>query len=130
VDAQCAPLQTNLEGKTLEKMNNAQVASLKISKDVIAKISRVTAMEIPGVAAIPESHKNIGGLFTSGTLEPIDISLADDFAEIGICLDLEFGAKIPEVCTAVQRNIKENVQTMTGIVVSKVNVTVQGIAFS
>jgi uncharacterized alkaline shock family protein YloU len=118
-----------LEGKALEKNNTTQVASLKISKDVIAKISRVTALEVPGVAAIPEPHKNIGGLFSSGTLDPVDISLADDFAEINISLDLEFGAKIPDVCTAVQRNIKDNVQTMTGIVVSKVNVTVHGVAF-
>ena len=114
----------------MEKTKKAQVANLKISKDVIATISRVTALEISGVAAIPESRKNIGGLFSNGTLEPIDISLADDFAEINISLDLESGAKIPEVCAAVQASIKENVQTMTGIVVSKVNVTVHGIVFA
>ncbi|MCL2068637.1 MAG: Asp23/Gls24 family envelope stress response protein [Oscillospiraceae bacterium] len=112
----------------MEKTKKAQLASLKISKDVIATISRVTALETSGVAAVTESHKNIGGLFSKGTLGPVDISLADDFAEIGICLDLEFGAKIPEVCAAVQSGIKENVQAMTGIVVSKVNVTVRGIA--
>jgi uncharacterized alkaline shock family protein YloU len=119
-----------LEGKALEKTKKAQVASLKISKEVIATISRVAALEVPGVAGIPESRKNIGGLFSKGTMGPIDINIADDFAEIGICLDLEFGAKIPEVCAAVQSGIKENVQTMTGIVVSKVNVTVQGIVFA
>ena len=113
----------------MEKMRNTQVASLKISRDVIAAISRVAALETPGVAGLSESGK-IGGLFTKGATKPIEITLVDDFAEIGICLNLEFGAKIPEVCAAVQTAVKDNVQTMTGIGVSKVNITVQGIAFA
>ena len=113
----------------MEKSRHAQVASLKISRDVIATISRVAATETPGVAGLSEP-KRIGGLFARGPMKPIEINLVDDFAEIGICLDLEFGAKIPEVCAAVQGAVKDNVQTMTGIGVSRVNITVQGIAFA
>jgi len=118
-----------LEEKILEKTKIGQVASLKISRDVIATISRVAALETPGVAGLSE-NKKIGGLFTKGGGAPIEINLVDDFAEIGICLDLEFGAKIPEVCASVQSAVKDNVQTMTGIGVSRVNITVQGIVFS
>jgi uncharacterized alkaline shock family protein YloU len=114
---------------TLEKTKKVQAASLKISKDVIATITRVTALETPGVVALSEVRGSIGGLFSKTPLKPIDINLADDFAEISVCLDLDYGSKIHEVCTAVQSGIKENVQTMTGIVVSKVNITVQGIKF-
>jgi uncharacterized alkaline shock family protein YloU len=103
------------------------VASLKISREVIATIARVAALEIPGVASLAEPKSSLGGFFSKGLAKSIEIVLADDFAEIDVCLNLEFGAKIPDVCAAVQNNIKDNVQTMTGIVVSKVNVTVQGI---
>jgi len=113
----------------LDKSKNAQVASLKISRDVIATIARVAATETPGVAGLSEPKK-IGGLLSKGPIKPIEINLVDDFAEIGICLDLEFGAKIPEVCAAVQSAIKDDVQTMAGIGVSRVNVTVQGIEIS
>jgi len=111
----------------LEKINNNQVASLKISKDVISTIASVATLEIAGVAGFSEPNKI--GFFAKGFTKPIEISLADDFAEISLCLDLEFGAKIPVVCTEVQNNVRENVQTMTGIVVSKVNITVSGIVF-
>ena len=109
----------------MEKINNNQVASLKISKDVIATIARVATLEVEGVAALVEPNKI--GLFTKGFTKSIEISLADDFAEINLCLELNFGAKIPAVCVEVQNNVRENVQTMTGIVVSKVNITVAGI---
>jgi uncharacterized alkaline shock family protein YloU len=111
----------------LDKIKQNQLASLKISREVIATITRVAALEIPGVAALAEPKKNLKGIFSGGLSKSIEINLLDDFAEIDLCLDLEFGAKIPEVCWAVQANVKENVQTMTGIVVSKVNVTVLGI---
>ena len=48
---------------------------------------------------------------------------------IDISLSLKFGAKIEEVCTAVQNAIKDSVQTMSGMAVSKVNVLVSGIVF-
>ena len=59
----------------------------------------------------------------------VDVVLADDFAEINIGLALKFGAKINDVCTAVQTAVKDNVQTMTGMAVSKVNVYVAKIVF-
>ena len=114
----------------MEKIKNNQLASLKISRDVIATIAKVAAYEIDGVASLSERQRNIRGFFSKGLTRPIEITLSDDFAEIDICLDLEYGARIPDVCAAVQSNIKDNVQTMTGIIVSKVNVTIAGIAFS
>ena len=114
----------------MEKISNNQLASLKISRDVIATVSRVAAYEIEGVVSLSERPGNLKGFFSKGLSRPIEINLTDDFAEIDICLCLEYGAIIPDVCTAVQANIKDNVQTMTGIVVSKVNVTVAEITFS
>lgn len=101
---------------------NNQKASLKISQDVLETISKVSALEVEGVAdtAIPENQlrwKN----------SPIDIKITDGVAEVQIGLILDFGAKISEVCEKVQRNIKENIQTMTGIMVSKVHIAVEGI---
>ena len=118
-----------LGGFALDKSKHNQVASLKISRDVIATIARVAAVETPGVAGLSEPKK-IGGLLAKGPVKPIEIGLIDDFAEISISIDLEFGAKIPEVCAAVQSAVKDSVQTMAGIGVSRVNITVNGIEFS
>jgi len=119
-------------GNSLSNQGTRQPAgTLKISKKVIAAIARTAAMEIGGVASLPEFDVSMGErIFSRGFgIGPVRVLLSEDFAEIGISLNVESGARIPDVCAAVQSNIKDSIQTMTGIVVSKVNVTVAGIAF-
>ena len=113
----------------MENIKSRQPAgSLKISKDVIATIAKTAALEIEGVVSLPEAEasrllgRNIGR-------KPIRVTLSDDFAELDIQLILKAGVKIPDICSSVQTVVKDNVQTMTGIAVSKVNVTVAGIKF-
>lgn len=111
--------------------SSRSTGSLKISQDVIVSIARVSALETDGVAGIASHPGNVGKLFSRSLgKKPVCVGLTDDSAEIDIGLDLKFGASIPDVCAAVQKNVRENVQTMTGIVVSKVNVTVAGISFA
>lgn len=104
--------------------------SLKISKKVITAIARTAALEIRGVSSIPETESGKSGIFSrSFGRSPIHIALSDDFAEVEISVILDSGARIPDVCAKIQAGVKDNIQTMTGIVVSKVNVTVAGVAF-
>lgn len=111
-------------------MNNGnQKASLKISEYVVETIAQVSALEIDGVADTAYPKGSYQGVFKNyWTKNPIEIQVYDGIAEISICLMLEYGANISEVCEAVQKNIKENVQTMTGIIVSKVNIAVEDIS--
>ena len=60
---------------------------------------------------------------------PVFISLHDDIAVIDINVVLLEGANIPAVCRNIQVAVKEAVQSMTSINVSKVNVTVADIRF-
>ncbi|MDR2932988.1 MAG: Asp23/Gls24 family envelope stress response protein [Oscillospiraceae bacterium] len=115
----------------MDNVNARQpTGSLKISKDVIATIAKTSAMEVDGVSALASPEAGVDRLFTkSFGRKPIRITLTDDFAEIDVGVKLAFGANIPDVCARVQANIKDNVQTMTGIVVSKINVTVAGVVF-
>lgn len=99
--------------------NSGQKASLKISRDVIETIARVAALEVEGVADI--------GMPTAWNRKPVDIKVVDGIAEISIAIILEFGSKINETCYAVQKSVKENVQTMTSVMVSKVNIAVEGV---
>lgn len=94
--------------------------SLQISQDVIATIASVAAMEIEGVASLAQHTPG----FRNRNKKSVDVVLSDGFAEIDIGVALKFGARINEVCTAIQTAVKDNVQTMTGMVVSKVNVYV------
>lgn len=109
--------------------SKSAVGDLKISQDVVAAIARVATLEIEGVDSLAEPV-NMRGIFSRTMMKKaISITLNDNFFNIGISVNLEFGAKIADVCTAIQNAVKDNVQTMTGMAVSKVNVLVAGIVF-
>ncbi|MCL2056994.1 MAG: Asp23/Gls24 family envelope stress response protein [Oscillospiraceae bacterium] len=113
----------------MESIESRQPAgSLKISKGVIATIAKTAALEVDGVVSLPEQE--VPKVFGRGFgKRAIRVVLTDGFAELDVNAVLKAGARIPDVCTSIQAAVKENVQTMTGIAVSKVNVTVAGIHF-
>jgi uncharacterized alkaline shock family protein YloU len=43
---------------------------------------------------------------------------------------VEFGVRIPDVALRVQENVKQAIESMTGLVVIEVNVHVQGVSFT
>lgn len=103
--------------------------SLQISQEVIATIASVAALEIDGVDGLAQHNPGVRNPFGKRAKKTVDVVLSDDFVEIDLGLALKYGARIHEVCTAVQNAVKDNVQTMTGKAVSKVNIHVARIVF-
>lgn len=104
--------------------------SLKISRGVIGTIAGLSAREVDGVAGLASPTASFEAPPLRGSAKKlVDVILRDDFAEISIGVALRYGAKIAETCTAVQSCVKNNVQAMTGMAVSKVNVRVARVVF-
>ncbi|MEG2175051.1 MAG: Asp23/Gls24 family envelope stress response protein [Oscillospiraceae bacterium] len=104
------------------------VGSLRISRDVIATIAGTAAREVEGVSGLAAVGFT-GILSHRKAVHPVTIALSDDIAIIDLRLVLKNGVRIPIVADCVQRAVKESVQNMTGIAVSKVNVVIDNIAF-
>lgn len=115
----------------MEVMTNS-TGSLKISRDVIATIAGCTATEIEGVAALAPFTSGItsGWVLKARSSMPVAVELSDDVASIDINVSLEYGAKIPEVSAKVQQAVKDAVQNMTGVAVTRVNLHVAGVVFA
>jgi len=105
------------------------VGNLIISEDVIASIARVAAEEVKGIHSLSTKPASLKNLFLSGSNKAILVNLNDDIASIDIYVILEYGAKVQEVASNIQQNVKASVQNMTGITVSRVNIIVSGIDF-
>lgn len=106
------------------------VGSLKISEDVISKITCTATLEVNGVAEMATMPTSFKGLVTKPVVpNPVKISVREDVAIIDVYVNLVAGAKIQEVAQQIQSNVKASVQSMTGIAVSKVNVHVISIVF-
>ncbi len=114
----------------MEKENKATSGSLRISEDVLATIAVKAASGISGVSGLigDKNQTKPGGLKLPGQ-KPVKIQLEDDQAVLDLYIRVKYGSNIRTVCEALQQAVKEDVQTMTGIAVSKVNVHVEDIVF-
>ncbi len=112
------------------EVENASVAgSLQISTDVVAKIAKLATLEVEGVHEVSAGKTSTRNLLGKVSLQkPIAVQMTDDVAEITVNIVVDFGCKIPGVCEQVQNNVKNAVQNMTSITVSKVNLVVAGVA--
>ena len=118
----------------MERTVRENTGNLRISQEVLATIAKHVACEVPGVAGMamaPAKLKRFRKIFSplSSPAKSVDVEISDDMATVDVYVTLKYGANIPTVSAAIQKNIKDSIQAMTSIVVSKVNVHVAGIAF-
>lgn len=111
-------------------VQNTIGGSLQISTDVLAKIARLAALEVGGVAEVTTgNNQNVRGLLgRTGLRKPVTVALEDGVAAVTVQLTADCGQKIMPLCEKVQENVKQTIQNMTGITVSRVDVLVVGLA--
>ena len=111
-------------------VQNTIGGSLQISTDVLAKIARLAALEVGGVAEVTTgNNQNVRGLLgRTGLRKPVTVALEDGVAAVTVQLTADYGQKIMPLCEKVQENVKQTIQNMTGITVSRVDVLVVGLA--
>lgn len=96
-----------------------------ISDDVVAKIASVAATDIEGVADVVSKAMNIKKFFNSSSAaKAVHVSSSGSGTVIDIYVRLKEGYKISALAERIQKSVKEQVQNMTGMVVTRVNVHV------
>lgn len=107
---------------------------IKISEDVIASIASISATDTEGVSGLCSSWKgdlaNILGKNKKIPNKGVKVVLGEkDDVEIDVCLTIRFGVGVADTARAVQENIKNSIESMTGLSVVAVNVCVGGVSF-
>lgn len=112
--------------RTVEKNTNC----LKVSEDVIAKIVEIAVGDFKDVCSFTKAKVDFVQLFVKSDREPaIDIKMNGDSVEVSLGINVSGGCKVKNVAEKVQQKVKDEIQNMTGIAVTKVNVRVEGIFF-
>ena len=114
----------------MEKTVNQSKGSLKVSENVIVTIAKNAALEIEGVQKIATKPLSIKSFLQSSS-DPADIrvSMLDGVCMIGMSIVVKTGINVVSVCEQIQEKVKAAVQSMTGVTVSKVDVSVADVAF-
>ena len=109
--------------------NNVVIGNVKISEDVISSIVKNVLSEIEGVHSLALKPVSPSEVLKSNaaSLKPVSISVEAEVAVIDIAINLCYGYRLKAVAEQIQNKVKDAVQDMTGIAVSKVNVFVAGI---
>lgn len=105
-----------------------------IADTVVSKIAGIAAREISGVhdlgggaaraagairERIPGSRTNMG--------QGVAVEVGERQAAADLDIVAEYGTSIPDLATAIRRNVKASVERMTGLEVTEVNITVHDV---
>ena len=105
--------------------------SIQISEDVVASVTGMAVLEVEGVCGLSSSiGTDIAEMLGMKTLSKgVRLSTTETGALRSDCdVVSKFGQNIFELAKNVQENVKSSVESVTGLRVAEVNVTVCGIA--
>jgi uncharacterized alkaline shock family protein YloU len=111
------------------KSDGSDMGLVKIHENVIASIARKAACSVNGVIRIAGSPivDNIAEIIGNRKIgdRSIAIEINGDTVAIEIKLNIAYGSHLPTVAANVQSAIMKEVEKMTGMTVTGVNVIVQ-----
>ncbi|WP_408070700.1 Asp23/Gls24 family envelope stress response protein [Butyrivibrio sp. JL13D10] len=120
-------MEKEVQNNTLIKSKG--IASVKIADDVVSKIAALAALEVDGVSAM-------AGNYTSDTIEKASpkniqkssrIFVNDGKVRVDMSILMNYSYNIPATSKLVQDRVKSQVESMTGLDVTDVNVRIAGI---
>jgi uncharacterized alkaline shock family protein YloU len=103
---------------------------VKISDEVVGIIAGLATTEIKGIVGM---SAGLSGGFTQilsgkkNLSKGVKVNVGESSAAIDLYVVVEYGVRIPEVAVQVQDNVKKAVESMTGLIVSAVNIHVQNV---
>lgn len=110
----------------IDEHENGQV---KISDDVVGTIANIAASEIEGVRDLSGGIAgDLAEMFGKKSLtKGVKVTIEEEKVDIDLSIIVDFGIKIPDVAWQIQENVKNAVETMTGLEVKEVNIHVTGV---
>lgn len=107
------------------------IGTIQIAPEVIEVIAGLAAIEVQGVAGM-------SGGFAGGIVEllgrknlskGVKVEVGQREAAVDVSIIVEYGNKIPEIASEIQRNVKRSIEMMTGLHVVEVNVHIHDVHF-
>ncbi len=135
-------LESSEDAKTVALRANSELVTdggkTAIADSVVSKIAGVATREISGVhamgagaaralGAVRDKLPGVGNSPASGVTQGVSVEVGELQAAIDLDIVAEYGVSIPDLAKAVRRNVTQRVQTMTGLEVTEVNISVDDI---
>lgn len=117
--------------KIIVNKKDTTLGSVRVADEVVSIIAGLAATEVNGIAGM--SGGIAGGIaeilgrknFSKG----VKVEVGEREAAVDLYIIVKYGVRIPDVALQAQENVKQAIETMTGLSVVEVNVHVQGVGF-
>jgi len=110
---------------------DSNLGSVRIADEVVSIIAGLAATEVSGIAGM--SGGVVGGiaemLGRKNFAKGVKVEVGERETAIDLYIIVKYGVRIPDVALEAQENVKQAIETMTGLSVVEVNVHVQGVGF-
>ena len=110
--------------------------STSISDSVVSKIAGIASQEVDGIRMGSGGSQAVSGILGSITggssgsqTQGVSVEVGQEESAIDLTLTAEYGKSIPQLAEAVRRNVANRVESLVGLRVTEVNITVSNIFF-
>lgn len=112
-----------------DRFRTTDLGLVKINNNAITTIASVAAMEIKGVNKIGSGiGKTLYEILTKkNSTKGVKIHATENEMKLIVYITVEYGVDIPRIADEVQENVKRAVEKMTGLILSGVDVIVEGV---
>lgn len=107
-----------------------------ISDSVVSKIAGIASQEVEGIrmgSGASQTASNLLGSITGGSsgsqTQGVSVEVGQEEAALDLTLTAEYGKSIPQLAEAVRRNVSNRIESLVGLRVTEVNISVQNIFF-
>ena len=107
-----------------------ELGFITVAEDVISTVAGYAAIECIGIVAMASKRATDGLVELLGRenlKRGVRVNLMEESATISLYIIVEYGVSIAAVAKTVIETVKYRVETVTGISVTNVHVTVEGI---
>ncbi|AHD07029.1 Asp23/Gls24 family envelope stress response protein [Paenibacillus larvae] len=107
------------------------MGSIQIAPEVIEVIAGLATVEVEGVAGMSGGFANGIAEFLGrkNLAKGVKVEVGQKEAAVDVSIVIEYGQRIPEVSNNIQQNIKNAIESMTGLSVVEVNVHIHDVHF-
>lgn len=111
------------------KINN-EIGTVYISEDVLLKVIGFAALECYGIVAMSSKRAKDGlveWLGRENLSKGVQVRMVDNQLDVDLFIVVEYGISVAEVCKRIVEVVRYKLESMTGVKVRSVNISVEGI---
>ena len=106
------------------------IGTIFITEDVLLKVVGYAVLECYGIVAMCSKRAKDGFVEWLGRENlgrGVHLRMSEDMLDVDLYIVVEYGVPISVVCAAIVEVVKSKLESMTGVKVRNVNISVEGI---